>query len=93
MNKFHISRDRTRILYSINKDGYGEVAAMKANNFKRIDIPFKRTKGVLQVYFGQTTPNSRYTVFSVTRAKAPTMSYVFDWETRRKKTMDLSKQS
>ena len=82
---FSVSRDRTRILYSINRDGYGEVVAMRANNFKKIDIPFKRTKGVLQIYFGRTTSNSRYTVFSVTQAKAPGTSYVFDWKTGRKK--------
>ena len=82
---FDINRDRTRILYSINKDGYTEVAALKADNFKKINIPFKRTKGILHVYFGKTSSNSRYTVFGMIRAKAPGISYVFDWQTGRKK--------
>ena len=85
VSSFSISRDRTRILYSMNRDGYGEVTAIKAGNFKKINIPFKKTKGVLHTYYGRTTSNSRYTVFSIIRAKAPGLSYVFDWKTGRKK--------
>ena len=85
VNHFEISRDRSRILYSVNRDGYFEVMAMKANNFKKINIPFKKTAGVLHIYSGQTTSNSRYTVFGVSRAKAPTAFYVYDWKTGRKR--------
>lgn len=87
---FDISPDRTRILYSVNKDGYEEVVALEANSFKKIDIPFKKTEGVLHIYFGETSSNSRYTVFGIARAKAPRMSYMFDWQTGHKRQWTYS---
>ncbi|MEM7645980.1 MAG: prolyl oligopeptidase family serine peptidase, partial [Pseudomonadota bacterium] len=81
---FGIDRNRRRIIYSVNKGGYSEVHAMNAKTFKKIALPFKRTKGVLHTYAGGTTPNSRYTVFGISKAKSPSSAYVYDWRTRRK---------
>ncbi|MBC86396.1 MAG: S9 family peptidase [Bdellovibrionaceae bacterium] len=81
---FSIDENRTRVLYSVNRDGYSEVNAMNARNYKAMNLPFKRSKGVLHTYAGSTTPNSRYTVFGVSKSQSPRASYVYDWRTGKK---------
>jgi dipeptidyl aminopeptidase/acylaminoacyl peptidase len=82
---FSLDENRTRILYSVNKEGYMEAKAMTARSFKPISIPIKRGKGVLHTYLGSTTPNSRYTVMGVVKANQPFSSYVYDWNTKKLK--------
>lgn len=84
VDSFSIDKNRKRILYSLNKDGYSEVRAMSASTYKKLRLPFQRGKGILHTYAGSTTPNSRFTVFGVSKVKAPSASYVYDWNTGRK---------
>ena len=66
INGFEISRDRTRILYSVNKDGYNEVKAMKAGNFKKSIFHLKKPKGFYILIPGRPrpTPVTQFLVLS-----------------------------
>jgi dipeptidyl aminopeptidase/acylaminoacyl peptidase len=81
---FSIDQNRKRILYSVNRDGHSEARAMSASTYRNIKVPFRAKSGVLHTYSGSTTPNSRYTVFGVSRAQEPLASYVYDWKTGKK---------
>jgi dipeptidyl aminopeptidase/acylaminoacyl peptidase len=84
VDSFDIDKKHNRILFTINRNGYSEIQGISANTFKEVKIPFKKEKGVLQYGFGKTTPNSRYTVFSISKFDEPLMSYVYDWQTGTK---------
>lgn len=81
VTSFSIDKTRSRILYGVNKDGFSEVHAMSAKSYQRLRTPFPMRKNVLHVYHGLTTPNGRYTVFSLEKVNSPKSSYVYDWRT------------
>jgi dipeptidyl aminopeptidase/acylaminoacyl peptidase len=72
---------RTRITYEVNRDGYTELRAMDAKTFKPIEIPkFKEADHVIS---GSTTRDGRTTMLGIVTAKAPRVSYSYDWATKK----------
>jgi dipeptidyl aminopeptidase/acylaminoacyl peptidase len=81
VSKFDIDDQRQRILYSINDGGYTRLKAIAANNFEAIDLP--QFDNADHIYTGSTTRNGRFTMVGVETAKAPRLSYVYDWKTQK----------
>lgn len=76
---FEIDDQRQRILYSINDGGYIRLKAITANSFEPIKLP--EFANADKIYTGSTTRNGRFTTIGVETAKAPRLSYVYDWQT------------
>lgn len=68
---------RTKIFYSVNEGGYSRVHVLDAKTFKPLEMP--KLPAADQYSFGATSPDGRYTVFSVGTATAPPESWVYDW--------------
>ncbi|WP_055075838.1 prolyl oligopeptidase family serine peptidase [Pseudanabaena sp. 'Roaring Creek'] len=78
---FNIDDQRQRILYTINDGGYNRLQAIAATTFEAISLP--QFPNADHVYAGQTTRNGRFTTLGVETAKAPRLSYIYDWQTNR----------
>ena len=78
---FDIDDRRQRILYSINDGGYARLKAIAANTLKEISLP--QFDNADHIRIGLTTRNSRFTTIGVETAKAPRLSYVYDWQTNK----------
>lgn len=78
---FSMDRSKKRITYTINRDGYTELKAMDAKSFKPIDIP--KFPGAEHVFAGQTTRDGRVTMLGIITAKAPRLSYSYDWNSKK----------
>lgn len=80
VSTFHIDRQRQRILYNVNQEGYSRVHALNARTYQEIKLPdFPSADGVMST---ATTSNGRFTTFSVLTSSAPSTSYVYDWKTQ-----------
>jgi dipeptidyl aminopeptidase/acylaminoacyl peptidase len=74
-----IDRKRQRILYTVNEGGYMRIRGMDAKTFKDIKLPaFPQAD---HVFIGATTPDGRFTTFSVDPGNGPPVSYVAEWQT------------
>lgn len=78
---FSMDRDRTRIQYGVNENGYYRAHAMDARTFKSLTLP--KFKNADHVYFGFTSRNGRYSTLGVETAKSPRTNFVYDWKTGR----------
>ncbi|WP_242016669.1 S9 family peptidase [Pseudanabaena cinerea] len=81
VDSFDIDDQRQRILYAINDGGYTRLQAIAANDFSAIKLP--EFANADHVYAGSTTRNGRFTTIGVESAKAPRLSYVYDWQTQK----------
>lgn len=81
VEEFHVDRKKTRILYGVNEDGYSRLRAIDARTLKEITLP--ALPAAEHVYAASTTPDGRYTTLSVDTGRAPTQSYVLDWQTKK----------
>ena len=81
VDSFDIDDQRQRILYAINDGGYTRLQAIAANDFSAIKLP--EFANADHVYAGTTTRNGRFTTIGVESAKAPRLSYVYDWQTQK----------
>ncbi len=78
---FSIDQNRTRIVYNINRDGYTELKAMNAKNYKNIEIP--KFPAADHVMSGKTTRDGKVTMVGIITSKAPRASYSYDWMTKK----------
>jgi dipeptidyl aminopeptidase/acylaminoacyl peptidase len=78
-----IDRKRTRILYTINENGFTRPHALDAKTYRPVKVPAPGDAD--HVTFGATTPDGRYTTVGVDDGTHPLHSYVLDW-TRGKMT-------
>ncbi len=78
---FSIDHPKKRITYTINRDGYTELKALDAKTFKSIGIP--KFPGADHVFNGKTTRDGRVMMLGLVTAKAPRLSYSYDWETKK----------
>jgi len=80
VSTFHIDRQRQRIIYNVNEEGYSRAHALNAHTYQEIKLPdFPSADGVVST---ATTDNGRFTTFSVLTSSAPSTSYVYDWKTQ-----------
>jgi len=76
---FLIDQARTRILYTVNEDGYMRMHGLDAHTFKEIALPkFPEADAVLPRAFSH---DGRYATVSVDTGTAPFLGYVVDWKT------------
>ena len=71
---FTIDHKQTRIIYSMNREGYTEVGVLDARTFKPIAVPkLPSVKGarVDHLFNGITTRDGQTTMFGVVTSKAP----------------------
>lgn len=80
---FSVDLPRTKILYSLNKQGYFTIGAMDLGGFRPLELPRFADPKVLHVTFGSTTRDGRYTTMGVERSDEPETSYVYDWRTKK----------
>jgi dipeptidyl aminopeptidase/acylaminoacyl peptidase len=76
---FSVDRRRTRILYTVNEGGFTRLHALDAKTFRPLAVP--AIPDVDHVYFGETTPDSRYTTLGVDDGRHPLRGLVLDWTT------------
>lgn len=78
---FSLDHARTRLIYNINRDGYTELKALDAKTDKPIFIP--KFPGADHVFAGSTTRDGKLTMLGIVTAKAPRLSYSYDWKTKK----------
>ncbi len=76
---FLIDQARTRILYTVNEEGYSRMHAMDAHTFRTVALP--KLPESDRVFARSFSPNGRYATLSVDTGTAPAMGYVVDWKT------------
>jgi dipeptidyl aminopeptidase/acylaminoacyl peptidase len=74
---FTIDDPRTRILYTVNEDGYTRLHAIDAKTHARIALP--KLPPADHVEFRGTTHNGRFTVLLIDPGDGPAQSWVLDW--------------
>jgi dipeptidyl aminopeptidase/acylaminoacyl peptidase len=78
---FTVDRQKQRILYQLNENGYFKVHGLDAKTFKETKLP--DFPAADNVYIGATTRSGQFTTFSVDTGKGPLQSYSADWKTRK----------
>jgi protease II len=78
---FFVDRPRTHVYYTTNEGGFTRAHALDAHTYAEQKLP--EVPGAVHVSFGAPTWNGRWVTMNVTGAKAPTTSYVFDWQTQK----------
>jgi dipeptidyl aminopeptidase/acylaminoacyl peptidase len=76
---FSIDLPRTRIVYSVNEDGYTRTHALDARSGKPLTLP--KLPESDHVFAGSFSQNGRFVTLGVDTGKAPVISYVLDWRT------------
>lgn len=77
---FSIDKNRRRVIYNVNKEGYTQLYALDAKTFKAIKLPV--FKGADHVFAGATTDDSQVTMLGVITAQSPRVSYSYNWATK-----------
>ncbi|PIK16255.1 prolyl oligopeptidase family serine peptidase [Halobacteriovorax sp. JY17] len=78
INSISIAKDFSRILLRYNDQGYYKIKAINGKSYGPIKLPdFSKAT---HTFFGSTTRDSRYTIFSQAFYNRPRVSYVYDWK-------------
>lgn len=83
---FTVDQKQTRIIYTLNREGYTEVGVLDARLFKPIAVPkLPVVKGarVDHLFNGVTSRDGKVTMFGVVTSKAPRIGYSYDWTTKK----------
>lgn len=81
VSEFSMNEQRTRVSYTINREGFTELKAMNARTFKPIDLP--KFPNADHVFLGSTTRDGHISMLGVVTAKSPRLSYSYDWRTQK----------
>jgi dipeptidyl aminopeptidase/acylaminoacyl peptidase len=76
---FSVDRRRTRVLYTVNEGGFTRLHALDAKTFRPLAVP--AVPEADHVYFGETTPDARYTTLGIDDGRHPLRGGVLDWTT------------
>ena len=76
---FDVDRKRTRIVYTVNENGFTRPHALDAKTLRPIRFP--GFPDADHVVFGPTTPDAKYTTLGVDDGRHPMQGYVLDWAT------------
>lgn len=77
---FHADAKRLHVYYTTNEGGFTKAHALDGATLTEQKLP--EIKDAVHVTAGTPTWDGRYVPLNVGLAKAPTTSYVFDWQTR-----------
>lgn len=82
---FSLDHKRTRVIYSINRDGYSEILVLDAKNYKALPTPVLPLKDAKpdHVFAGTTTRDGKVTILGIITSKAPRLAYSYDWQTKK----------
>ncbi len=83
---FNVDQKLTRVIYSINREGYTEIGVLDAKTLKPLAVPklpIVKGASVDHVFNGATTRDGRVTMFGVVTSKAPRLAYSYDWATKK----------
>lgn len=82
---FSLDHKYTRIIYSVNREGYSDIGVLDAKTFKTLPTPKLPIKGVTvdHIFNGTTTRDAKVTMFGVITSKAPRLGYSYDWGTQK----------
>ena len=72
---------KTKLFYTVNEGGYSKVHVLDARTFRPVELP--KLPAADQYGFGSTSPDGRFTVFSIGTATAPAQSWVWDWTAKK----------
>ncbi|MDB4939518.1 MAG: Acylamino-acid-releasing enzyme [Labilithrix sp.] len=78
---FFIDRPRTHVYYTTNEGGFTRAHVLDGKTYAEQKLP--EVKDAVHTRFGTPTWNGRFVTVNVSTAKAPTTSYVFDWQTQK----------
>ncbi len=78
---FSVDHARKHVYYTTNEGGFTRAHAMDARTFKDEALP--RIDDATHVTFGAPTWDGRYVVMNVGTSRAPTTSYVYDWQSQK----------
>jgi dipeptidyl aminopeptidase/acylaminoacyl peptidase len=81
VSSFFVDHPRTHVYYTTNEGGFTRGHALDARTYAEQKLP--EVPGAVHVTFGAPTWNGRWVTMNVGTAKAPTTSYVFDWQTQK----------
>ena len=81
VSSFFIDRPRTHVYLTTNEAGFTRAHVLDARTYAEQKLP--EVKDAVHMSFGAPTLNGRFVTINVSTAKAPTTSYVFDWQTQR----------
>ena len=82
---FSVDYLRTRIIYSINRDGYSEIRVLDARSLKPLPAPSLPLKGVKadHIFSGSTTRDGQVTILGIITSKAPRLAYTYNWSSKK----------
>jgi dipeptidyl aminopeptidase/acylaminoacyl peptidase len=78
---FTIDLARRRIVYGVNRDGYLTPGALDAKTYEALELP--AFPDADNVRIGLATRDGRVALFTVETAKAPDVTYTYDWSSRK----------
>ncbi|MBX3188806.1 MAG: S9 family peptidase [Labilithrix sp.] len=81
VSSFTIDRPHAHVYYTTNEAGFTRAHALDAKTYAEQRLP--EIKDAAHVTFGAPTWNGRWVPMNVGTSKAPTTSYVFDWQTQK----------
>ncbi len=79
VSDFGIDRQRRRVLYTVNEEGYTRPHAMDARTHVEEKLP--ALPAADHVFFGATTPDGRLSVIALDPGTGPLQSWVLEWKT------------
>jgi dipeptidyl aminopeptidase/acylaminoacyl peptidase len=80
---FSLDHPRKRLVYSINRDGYTDIAVLDAHTLKHLPAP-KIPLGKLKpdhIFTGATTRDGKVSMLGIITSQAPRLSYSYEWST------------
>ena len=82
---FTLDHKRTRVIYSINRDGYSEILVLDAKSYKALPTPVLPLKNAKpdHVFAGTTTRDGQVTILGIITSKAPRLAYTYNWQTKK----------
>ncbi|AKU95244.1 Acylamino-acid-releasing enzyme [Labilithrix luteola] len=82
VSSFFIDRARTHVYYQLNDEGFTRAHVLDAKTYAETKLPSSAALAdATHVTFGAPSWSGRWAILNVGSAKAPTASYVLDWQT------------
>ena len=81
VSSYMIDRPRTHVYYTTNEGGFTRAHVLDGKTYAEQKLP--EIKDAAHVSFGTPTWNGRFVTINVGTSKAPTTSYVFDWQSQK----------
>lgn len=78
VEQVRLDRSRTRLFYTVNEGGYHRPHLLDPTTFKELPLPSLPKADSISISGG--TRDGRFTTFTVSTARAPAESWVYDWK-------------